>query len=643
MTKDVRMLFDRIRRSQKRRDREVPMWKTIENMVDGQEWAKSRSEFMRQDTARINLCADFIRQRQSAVLPRAPRFVLRPVKRKDYQPVPVDTYDSVSGMASQEQIPRYRVSEDTLNFVAQHPDLNLLQAIQLMDKSALMAIGVLMVGYTADYETVDPPSGAETIAADPMTGMPDMEGFAHDDKGELQEDDEGNPIPLVTPTSEQWFVEWVPYRRMLFDPDGENSINSHSWIGMEVIRPLKVVKKDKLFKNTTNLRATGRYDDNGNLMARALDAGNDEDNDDDVVRLYYMWEWGADRFVVLADGHAQKLRDTSIPRGVDKHPFVIERLEERIRAGVGESGGDWYYRPLLADLVPINQSYDRFNTHLLSAAAKSATRKSLRRKGEIDQAQMDQLMGSDDGISVEVDVPAQTQLEGMIVPVNFPSMSQDIPMAIRLQEQHFNRLAGQGVGGGQAESATEASIWQGSQGLREESHRTLLAGAIRMLGKKLNDSIQGNMSMEMAVAINGADGKLHQMIVNHDDIVGDYDVTVDVQDMMPRNEQTEKAQIIEVLNATVQGPWLMTEKPVARTILGTFGIRDDSVIDAIVKAALKQTEAMNAPAPGAAPADGAPPVPGQIGPGEGAGPPENVGEMLMQQGGQMGPLLRGAA
>jgi hypothetical protein len=234
-------------------------------------------------------------------------------------------------------------------------------------------------------------------------------------------------------------------------------------------------------------------------------------------------------------------------------------------------------------------------------------------------------------------------LEGVIVPVNFPPMSQDIPMAIRLCEQNFNRLAGQGVGGGQAESATEASIWQGSQGLREEAHRNLLAGAIRMVGKKLNDSIQGNMSMEMAVAINGADGKLHQMIVNHDDIVGDFDVTVDVQDMMPRNEQTEKAQIIEVLNATVQGSWLMTKKPVARTILGTFGIRDDSVIDAIVKAAQAQTAAMNTPAQGAAPEAGAPPVDGQIGPGEGAGPPEDVGQMLMQQGGQMGPFMRGAA
>ncbi|MFA7209671.1 MAG: hypothetical protein WC120_05355 [Parcubacteria group bacterium] len=642
MTKDVRSLYDRIRRSQKRRDLEVPMWTVIEDMVDGQEWAKKKREFQRQDTARINLCADFIRQRQSAVLPRAPRFVLRPVKRTDYAPVPVDVYDSVTGQSVQEAIPRYRVSEDTLNFVAQHPDLNMLQAIQLMDKSALMAIGVLMVGYLADYETVEPGVGAEEVPPDPMTGLPDLSGMAHDDKGELQEDEDGNPIPMVTPTSEQWFVEWVPYRRMLFDPDGENSINSHSWIGMEVIRPLKAVKRDKIFKNTASLKATGRYDDQGNLIARAIDSEQDTDNDDDVVRLYYLWLWEDNRFVVLADGHDKKLRDTEIPRGVDKHPFVIERLEERIRARTGESGGSWYYRPLLADLVPVNQNYDRFNTHLLSAASRSA-RKAVARKGTFNPQEMDKLTSPDDGEIVEVDVAAQIPIEGLVVPVNFPPMSQDIPMAIRLQEQHFNRLAGQGVGGGQADSATEASIWQGSQGLREEAHRNLLAGAIRQLGKKLDDSIQGNMTMELAVAINGADGRLHQMIVNHDDIVGDFDVTVDVQDMMPRNEQTEKAQIIEVLNATVQGPWLMTEKPVARTILGTFGIRDDSVIDAIVKAAQKQTAAMNAPAPGAAQDAGAPPVPGQIGPGEGAGPPENTGEMLMQQGGQMGPLLRGAA
>lgn len=644
MTKDTRMWFDRIRRSQKRRDKEAQkLWTPIEKMVDGEEWASSRSEFLRNDTVRINLCADFIRQRQAAVLPRAPRFVLRPVKRADYQPVPVDVYDSVTGTAAQEEIPRYRVSEDTLNFVAQHPDMSLLQAIQLMDKAACMAIGVLIVGYTADYETVDAPSGTDEIPEDPMTGLPDMTGFAHNDEGEVKTDDDGDPIPMVTPTSEQWFVEWVPYRRMLFDPDGENSIKSHAWIGMEVIRPLKVVKKDRLFKNTTNLKPTGRYDDNGNLQARALDGTNDAENDDDVVRLYYLWDIDEKRFVVLADGHDKKLRDEDTPRGVDGHPFVIERLEERIKGGNGMSGGDWYYRPPLADLVPVNQAYDRFNTHLLSSAARSA-RKALYRTADLTPQQMDQLAGPDDGAYVGLDnVPSQTPLEGMIVPVNFPPMSQDIPMAIRLCEQNFNRLAGQGVGGGQAESATEASIWQGSQGLREEAHRSLLAGAIRMIGKKLWDSLQANMSMEVAVAVNGADGKLHQMIVNHGDIVGDFDVTVDVQDMQPRNEQTEKAQIIEVLNATVQGPWLMTKKPVARTVLGMFGIRDDSVIDAIVEAATAQTQAMNRPAPGAAAAEGGPPVPGQIGQGDGAGVPGDIATMLAQDGGNMGPLLRGAA
>jgi len=185
----------------------------------------------------------------------------------------------------------------------------------------------------------------------------------------------------------------------------------------------------------------------------------------------------------------------------------------------------------------------------------------------------------------------------------------------------FDEVAGQPSeqrGLASAKTATQADIMQTGSTARQDDHRNQLAESIREIYKKLFDSIQANMTAQMAVSIEGSDGQVFMAEIDHNMIVGDYDIEVDIADMMPENSDIMRAHKLQLMQIAGQNPWLFADEGAARGWCNDFNIRDEKFIQSIVRAAQMQMQMLMAPKQPAA---------------QEAGPPQDEAQALAQAGG----------
>ena len=111
------------------------------------------------------------------------------------------------------------------------------------------------------------------------------------------------------------------------------------------------------------------------------------------------------------------------------------------------------------------------------------------------------------------------------------------------------------------------------------------SGCLKIIFKKLDDSLDANMTQPRAVNIQGTDGQAFTALIDHEMIVGDFDIDIDVEDMAPKNSGMESAQWIQASQVVGVSPWLVSDEILARTYCEKFGIKDDKYVQAIAQAA----------------------------------------------------------
>ena len=639
MDDDVQYWFAQIDRGIRlRKFTQEDRWDENEDADDLKQWQGAEGDMDGDDETTINKIGSWIQTHRASLAFNNPRVKLTPKRAAGWEPIPVPEMgpdgtpkiDPMTGQVVVRYIKRYELRQALLNEVIAAPLMGFKQTISRLVKAGGQGYGILKSGYRPVFETYHADNPSEQmvkVTADgldfsayqmnPVTGLP-----AIDDNGDL--------IPKSSiPIWEDWFIDWVHYRHMIIDPDGGNDFMKHSWVAQEIIRPLEDVKNDPLFKNTKDLKGSGDFwSEDEHQVGWMNDSGlTDESIRDraEQVRLFELWDLKNDRLIVLADGHGEYLRNGPAPNGAKFGPFSFYRPNEVF--GKTEC---FYPRPKYTDLLPVAKEYNKARRQQ-SLAMKRSTRKLITKEGTLNREAMDALTNDEDMAVVNVKVDANYGIGDAIQAFAPPPLNDAIYSNIQYTAKDFDEIAGQpGESRGVASSntATQVNMMGQYSGVRLSFDRTVLVDCLRDAIKRLDDSIEANMTIERAVSIVGEDGQAWVGIIDPDMIVCDVDVDIDIEDMIPVDSAQQAAMKVQFAQVAGQNPWLVSDEDLAVGWGKEFGVRDVNFLKALSRAAQAQIQAAMAPAQ--------PKVPN-------APPPTNEAQAIQQMGaGMQAPAMQGA-
>jgi len=636
----VEKILHDIQRGITRRAKELPRWDHVEKFDDMKQWD---GESGSGDQVTVNKLGSFIRNYRAQVCYNDPRCKLTPRTSDGWEPiqVPVIGPDGMPktdemGQVVVREVVRAKARETLINDIVAAPKAKTQQTGALVTKSGVTGWGCLKSYYKPIVETPVEPDGEQMIPI--KDGRIDLSGFARNkiDGSLIEDESSGRLISRSSiPVNEDFGICWVNYRNILIDPDGGNYWDDHRWIAEEEIRTLDEVKKDPLFKNTKDLQASGTRVDDEKKDAGWNSDGSDwsaekdgkHDKEDKIVRLFHFYDLVNERYIVLADGYGKCLRDVSWSEiEIVDHPYSDFRPNQIL--------GEFYPRPLGSDLAPINEWYNIARRYELRAMQRS-NRKAFARKGVIGAAGMEQLTNDEDMAWVEMDIAKHESLADQILPFTPPPINDALYANSKMIAMDFDEVAGmssESRGVAKADTATQVNVMEANSGTRIEHDRKVLAETWRTAFKKLNDLLDSHMTTERAIRLQGTDGQAFVGLVDPDMVAGDFDVSVDFEDMAPPNTAQKAAGRAQIMQIAGQAPWLFASEPMVRGWLEPYGVKDQNFIDAIVEMAQMQMQMLMAQgqqAPG--------PVPE-------AGEPQDEAQALKQNaGGTQTPRMSGAS
>ena len=632
--------FDEISRGIRRREEEETRWEENERYENMHQWGGELGEF---DQSTINKLGSYIRNYRAQVAYNNPQAKLTPATSDGWKPIQVPVagpggkpeVDEMGQVVVKEVIP-VKARESLLNSIVSAPMQHIQQTSGLLTKAGIIGWGCLKVGFTPTFKTEPKIEGDQAIPI--VAGNLDLSQFKRnrfDDS--LVEDDSGRLITNAQiPIWEDFFVRWTPYRDMIIDPDGGNYWDDHRWVCEESIRDLEEVKDDPKFKNTSDLEQSGTPGEKDNLSFNADAKGSDwsaptEEAGSSArksVKLYHLYDLVNRRYIVLADGHGKALRDVSWTEiKLADHPYSDFRPTQIL--------GEFYQRPIATDLAPINTQYNILS-QMEIRGAKNSTRKVFTRKGVLNQKQLDQLMNDDDMAVVEFDIPSHKPLTDTVMPYVPPNVNASIYIAKQSATADFAEVGGmtdEARGKATADTATQVNTMEQYSGTRIAHDRKILAETWRVAFKKLNDSIDANMTKERAVQVQGTDGESFQALLDLDMIAGDFEVSVDFEDMAPANSAMQNAGKIQILQLMAQAPEQFMTDAAVRGWLEPYGIKDQNFIDSVIDGAKMRMQMLMMQAQGQqSPANSE------------AAAPESEADAISQSGaGQQVPRMRSAS
>lgn len=601
---EVMLWHRRISRGISLRDKESPRWDKNIQYDDLHHWDGKEAEG---DEVTVNKVGSYVESRLAAICFKNPGASVRPVRNADYN----DTIDFGDGVS----MPRHVVVENTLNFVTSHPSFGFVDTLERFARAGLLSYGAIKVGYKNEFEYIPVKEDDQEIELAP-NGMPDYlnSGYLIDEStGDPVRDDDGRLIKRsADPTSELWFCDWVSPYDLIIDPDGENDFRKHSWVAMEMTCSLADVKKNKLFKNTKNLKATGCVtfnSEDGESEQKPIEAADlesmfpdpDMREEEETVRLFEIFDFDNKRLIVMAEGHGKLLRDDPVPDGIDHSPYVFFRPNERL--------GKFYPRPPVSNLLPLIDEYNQARKDLRTYQNHSE-RIVLRDPAVVTDPEIRKLRKRGDFRVLDVAGLATMPTDAVLRIIQPPTVDAGSFNHIVTVARDIDEVGGQSGetrGAATSKTATQADIMQGYGAMREDFQRNKLARAVQEAYKKLLDSMQKHMTLPISVANNGRDGALFVQQVTPDMIRGDFDVSVDVTEMMPRNSQAERQAFVGLFQNWQAMRELFAEPEAAGAILDMWQMKDIRVRDAFVRAAQRGMMAQMA-GPQGQPAQ--PPVPG---------------------------------
>ena len=468
----------------------------------------------------------------------------------------------------------------------------------------------------------------------------EADAFAAEDPilaGGLPTDDEmAANIPQTTMmvVEDQPFVERISPFDIFVDPEA-TCLEDAKWIAQRIVRPLEEAQADKRYKASVrkNLSADSLLYPMYAVTSRQQQEEYLDTEERCVVYEYY--DILENTLSVLPQSGDQFLIDPIVMPYAYGQPFVMMRNYDV---------PDFFY-PMgdLEALESLQLELDKTRSQMMNARKRYA-RKYLYHERSFGPEGREALESDQDGRLVPV-VDENKPLIETVVPMPQTPLSPEIYNMSEIVEGDINTVSGvsEYARGQMPEirrTATEASIIADAGNARAADKLATVELAIAQIGRRVIQLMQQFMTGEQMAQVADKGGSLF-VPYGRDDIVGEYDFSVEAGSTQPMNDTIRKQQAVSLLNAmaplvgTVIDPAALAK----HVLMNGFGIKDPDKF--MMQQQPQQVPGEGGPE-GAAP--GAGPGAGQMPPGMPVGQPEGAfsptggvpPELLAQIQGQMG-------
>ena len=444
------------------------------------------------------------------------------------------------------------------------------------------------------------------------------------------------PLTTMTVVEDQPFIERVSPYDIYIDPEA-TCIEDAQWIAQRITRPLDEAKKDKRYK------ASVRKNLSADSMLNPMYAPTDREEQNQYLAgvvertvIYEFYDIVNNTMSVVPQSGGEFLVDPMPMPYAYGQPFVMLRNYDV---------PDYFYP--MGDLEAIESlqlELDKTRSQLMNARKRYA-RKYLYHERSFGPEGREALESDqDDGRLVPV-VDENKPLSEIVVPMPQIPLSPEIYNLSAIIEQDINTVSGvsEYARGSMPEirrTATEASIIADAQNARAADKLAIVEIGIGHLARRVIQLMQQYMTGEQMAQVSAPGGETLFVPFARDDIVGEYDFSVEGGSTQPMNETIRKQQAVSLMNAVAPLVGIVIDPAaLAKYVLQTgFGVKnpDKFIIQQQTPQDMEaaSAEAGAAPMPfGQAPLPPAPDM-GAFAPTGGVPP-----ELLAQLQGQMGMEL----
>ena len=364
--------------------------------------------------------------------------------------------------------------------------------------------------------------------------------------GDLPTDEEitvNIPETTMMVVEDQPFIERVSPFDIYIDPEA-TCIEDAQWICQRIVRPLEEAKKDKRYKASVRKRLQADGILYPMFQNRQIQEQEQYLADEDRVAIYEYYDIAENTMSVFSQASGEFLVDPMPMPYAYGQPFVMLRNYDI---------PDFFY-PMgdLESIESLQLELDKTRTQLINARKRYA-RKYLYHERSFGPEGREALESDQDGRLVPV-VDENKPLQEVVVPMPQTPLSPEIYNTSAIIEQDINTVSGvsEYARGSMPEirrTATEASIIADAGNARAADKLAIIEISIGQLARRVIQLMQQFMTGEQMARIAGKGGQDMFFTYSRDDIIGEFDFTVEGGSTQPINDTIRKTQAVSLLNA----------------------------------------------------------------------------------------------
>ena len=443
------------------------------------------------------------------------------------------------------------------------------------------------------------------------------------------------PQTSMSVVEDQPFVERISPFDMFVDPEATCMADA-KWIGQRVIRRLEDAKTDKNYKPSARKRLTADA-----MLYPMYESSSRQEREEflleeERVAIYEYYDIANNTMSVSSLTGDEFLVDPIPMPYAYGQPFVMLRNYDV---------PDYFYP--MGDLEAIESlqlELDKTRSQLVNARKRYA-RKYLYHERSFGPEGREALESDQDGRLVPV-VDENKPLSEVVIPMPQTPLSPEVYNTSAIIEDDIAAVSGVSeYARGQfpeiRRTATEASLIADAGNARAADKLAIVELGIGHVARRIIQLMQQFMTGEQVARVVGRGGESLFVTYNRDDIVGEYDYSVEGGSTQPTNDTIRKQQAVSLLNAmaplvgTVIDPTALARHVLQRG----FDIKDPDKF-LMEQAPMMPEGPAGAPAPPGGPGGaGMPMMPPEDSFAQTGGvPPELVAQLQNQMGVELGSL-----
>ncbi len=448
------------------------------------------------------------------------------------------------------------------------------------------------------------------------------------------------PETIMRIVEDQPFVERISPFDIYVDPEA-TCMEDAKWIAQRIIRPLEMAKKDKRYKPSARKRLSSSTDPD--LYSNNSTIRDKTEFVDEQVVVWEFYDIAENTISIFADHSDEYLVDPVAMPYAYGQPFVMLRNYDV---------PDHFY-PMgdLEAMEGLQLELDKTRSQLMNDRKRYA-RKYLYHERSFGPEGREALESEEDGRLVPV-VDENKPLNEVVVPMPQVPLSPEIYNYSQIIEEDINTVTGlsEYARGAMPEirrTATEASIVADAQNARSSDKLAIVELGITYIARRVLQLMQQFMTEDQIARINLRGGETAWIPYGREEILGEYDFSVQAGSTQPMNETIRKQQAISLMNAVgpLVGAVIDPTALAIHVLESGFGISDPErflmqqgpPMPPEAEEPMPPEEQMPAPPPMAPPMPMGPAVAPPMSPDEGVFAPTGgiPPELLLQLQNQMG-------